>query len=805
MKASHDVSKDYDKIMAFFDELNSFLERLQVLEQKLPLFSGYRNHLIRAFSAILRICGLTTKAIKEGRLKSFGKTILRGGEDDDLASASAALETAMKRLESATGFATLAGIQSIKEDTQKIDDKAEQQLGLLYGMTESLQSSHSENLEWFQDMSAKFDQMLQIQRKTARESDPRSESQNVDPGLRRRAAFNIVNRKFPDKNDSTSHRREIQHVLVNGTAEFILQRPELTAWMDRSPDHQVLWLTGQAGVGKTCVASLISRRLQLSTASNSNYSVATVFFKDVAYDEYVPRSVLCSIVNQIASRDVAYCEQAAVTELSGWPEPEWNKEVVGKLWEELIVSKFQRDSKSYLFLILDGVDECNDPEVKAMLSQRLHHIVANELHIHVLMTSRPAWESEIEDPDQAFKKINISQEDIRADMQMLIEARIQTSSRLYRCRKRIKQLIISQVLKKADSMLYIEHALRLLNRIHQEQLMLKQLRTLPESLFGLFDLLEVGVHAKRRPQQLDAIRTLFAWLAFARRPLSVSGANALLRMRLEDPFFSFEDELSGAAGAFLEIINTSDESVTDREDGVQEADEIVDRDQVDRAVFESSGSDGSASILRFRSRSLREFFTTVTTGESSLRSLQDTSHATILQLLVNLICGVGMQQFNEHETQSDETLIKYAVSSWLYHFSSISMENLTETQVCGVLRSLKLLLTNTNNATKVIEKQCPAVDGQIYFAKSLDWSREIYLSIKPVMIPWLNRGLLVGKDLIDQEEYAWVQRLAEQPAVITLDMVKGHIANWLKDPDKLITAYKLALSAIDPVRVTLDS
>lgn len=157
--ASQDVSKDYDKIAAFFEELHAFLERVSMLEQRLPQLAGYQHHLMQVFSAILKVCGLVTKATKEGRLKRFGKTILRGGEDSELADASGALDTAMKRLESATGFATLVGVQEANEGTRRLEEKSDQASRMLYDLNANVQSSHSDTIEMYQVMSAKLDHM----------------------------------------------------------------------------------------------------------------------------------------------------------------------------------------------------------------------------------------------------------------------------------------------------------------------------------------------------------------------------------------------------------------------------------------------------------------------------------------------------------------------------------------------------------------------------------------------------------------------------------------------------------------------
>lgn len=155
--ASQDVSKDYDKIAAFFEELHAFLKRVSILKQKLPQLAGYAHHLVQVFSAILKVYSLVTKATKEGRLKRFSKTILRGGKDSELTDASSALETAIKRLESTTGFATLIGVQEVNKSTRRLKEKSDQASRILYDINANLQSSHSKALRMYQVISGKLD------------------------------------------------------------------------------------------------------------------------------------------------------------------------------------------------------------------------------------------------------------------------------------------------------------------------------------------------------------------------------------------------------------------------------------------------------------------------------------------------------------------------------------------------------------------------------------------------------------------------------------------------------------------------
>ncbi len=47
--------------------MNSFLQRIVILETRMPKEKAYRNCLIDVFTAFLKLCGFATKYIELGR------------------------------------------------------------------------------------------------------------------------------------------------------------------------------------------------------------------------------------------------------------------------------------------------------------------------------------------------------------------------------------------------------------------------------------------------------------------------------------------------------------------------------------------------------------------------------------------------------------------------------------------------------------------------------------------------------------------------------------------------------------------
>ena len=106
MNASRAVSDDYDLIVSFFDIMNSFLERVSMLESRMPDEWQFRHFLVNVFSAIMTLSAIARKCRLGGRLKKWAKALI-DGSDPKLKGAFDSLHTQLERFESAAMLATL--------------------------------------------------------------------------------------------------------------------------------------------------------------------------------------------------------------------------------------------------------------------------------------------------------------------------------------------------------------------------------------------------------------------------------------------------------------------------------------------------------------------------------------------------------------------------------------------------------------------------------------------------------------------------------------------------------------------------
>ena len=67
------MKADYDMILQFFDEMHSFMERISILEGRLPKLDQVSRCVMRVFTSMLNICAISGDYKKEGRFSEYDR------------------------------------------------------------------------------------------------------------------------------------------------------------------------------------------------------------------------------------------------------------------------------------------------------------------------------------------------------------------------------------------------------------------------------------------------------------------------------------------------------------------------------------------------------------------------------------------------------------------------------------------------------------------------------------------------------------------------------------------------------------
>ena len=146
---------------------------------------------------------------------------------------------------------------------------------------------------------------------------------------------------------------------------------------------------------------------------------------------------------QLAETDQRYCEQLA-SELSksnsSPPDP----------WQRLFAERFPSKGDDHSFLILDGIDEMKEAELKEMV-KCLEQITQEGLNIHVLLTGRPSTSEQMKLLKPSI--IEVSRTKLATDIEKVIAWNLKKLPRVKKFRKPVRTYILNKVKASADGML----------------------------------------------------------------------------------------------------------------------------------------------------------------------------------------------------------------------------------------------------------------------------------------------------------------------------------------------------------------
>lgn len=326
----------------------------------------------------------------------------------------------------------------------------------------------------------------------------------------------------------------------------------------------------------------------------------------------------CSVL-EIAEEHTNYCDLIAA-EIANDADEEH--------WKQFFADRFLADAETPLYLVLDGVAEAFDTDA-AVMAEVLKGVIQDRLNIHILFTSRFS-------PRHAFEgisllEIHVARDLVLNDMRKLTQTRIKSLPRLHKFHRRTKKRIEENINQSADSMLYIEHMVHRLSAIGRESAVIKDMENaFPESQ-DLYKVMLVECQKGRTDEDYEALRTLFAMLAFSMRELTLDEASDLNRLADPGSTFDIEDELVGRSARILELAREQDDG--DAVDDEDQSTSPVEDSSVGQEVLEQSGN----TPLSFQERSMREYFRSINVEDYGLRTPPAKAHATVFVLLARLL------------------------------------------------------------------------------------------------------------------------------------------------------------------------
>ncbi|KAF1951108.1 hypothetical protein CC80DRAFT_553779 [Byssothecium circinans] len=827
------VTDDYNRVEAFFSYANRFFERLSLLETKAdpePLALA----IVRVFSTQLSVCGIVECMMKENRFKQF-LNALWNLEDKELAGAYAAMQASIEELDSTVGFASFNAIKNAQEDVQEVSEQVElldqnirrfrdtlhEDVQKLYASSLDLEvkvtqtyvaikevqeESHLTNItvsQVDQKVTQFFEkwEMAEKSKMVSNQGERKMQSQKangkgdigdikVQAVGRIKEFFNSRRELFPDFLDARTKNQamndSIKRSFVDGTAAWLTKDPDYASWL--GGDNPLLCIRGSDGTGKSYIAQATAQKL--SSQNDSHRSIVYFYFQgDFSHSRSVQNALACAAL-QIAESNSRYAEQiaAGIKEDTGKDA----KEDEESTWKRFFLSMFKKDSDHHVSIVLDGLDEIEEKE-KKLVVQFLDKIRAEKSKISVLVTSR-LDDGSVLDPCRPLV-VDVTKEKIAQDLKVLIWHRLKTLPRLKKFSHTVKKVILRKIFKEADSFLYVEHMLRRLSYIGREGGVLKDLKKVPANLMELYKLLLDECLQNRTNEQFQALKRLFAFLAFAKRPLTLSEATHIIHLSCPDGTLDIEGEIIGRSSRILELFQAEhlDEDLRD-DDGGDDADDSGDEKEPDLEEYQNS-------TLTFQERSLWRHFRNAppeVQGKHDLRTVASEAHLMILSTCVDTMIEAAKDPDNWKATD----LRYYATTQWTDHFGDMEAETASEETVQVVVTQLHRILTNKNNVSKLFERyllcstQYPPRPSETKEPSKPKPGPPETIPWYDKALAWLRRGATLPEALMSLELRGWCANLDRKN--ILGPLTRGHFNNWLErdDPWWLTESFRFTTTAL---------
>ncbi|KAF4422442.1 hypothetical protein CFRS1_v001515 [Colletotrichum fructicola] len=472
LQACRSVSADYDIVIVFFEDMNSFLQRISILESRLPQKRAYQNCLMEVFTSLLNMCGFAHKYIELGRFKKWITNLFQG-EDSELGGARALMNKRLGHLQQATEFAILGNSEETLKMTTQLDENQRSHTQMLERF-ENTMDSINENTENIKNDVAKLLKLFGGQTEESQANSDMLGSASSVKGVQdakesgdKTLSARAIRYFIPELGRNIEEESEaLRETLLPDFCNWVFSEPSWNDWLAmKEGERPVLAITGQPGIGKSHLAVALYDKLEERAREDETGHTCVVHFYFREEDDVFCSFLSCmvSIVIQIAETSNAACEklkaQLARDDIN----------INNRLWQHLAIfllkPLFEQNSKFNLFIVLDGLDEMRDWNAfKEFLSM---FVTEKRLRMSLVVTSRP---ERLEDfpKDIRLLQIEATKDKQRQDFKVLIWHRINSLGCLKKFSRYVKQRVAVAVEETSPNMLYAEHMLTRLDSLGRE-------------------------------------------------------------------------------------------------------------------------------------------------------------------------------------------------------------------------------------------------------------------------------------------------------------------------------------------------
>ncbi|KAF5003633.1 hypothetical protein FDECE_9839 [Fusarium decemcellulare] len=757
--ACRQVSADYDVVVVFFEDMNSFLARIVILETRMPKYKAYQNCLMDVFASFLTMCGYAHKYIELGRFKKWISNLLQG-EDSDLGGARKSMDTTLSRLQNATEFAILGNTEELQRMSQELKSNQQSHTAMLQEQMEVM-GSIRDTTETIRNDMAKLLKAFNEQKSEQKKGKERARNDQAKPPSAKR-----IRNMLPEVEGEDHEYHILQETIVKDTCTWVFGEPQWDEWLAKK--EALLAITGHPGSGKSHIgATVYEKLLQRARDDSSKHTCAAHFyFREESQSLSIFLNAVSTIINQVVEQSATVCELINTEWLKDDVDIDtWNWD---DLTRKLLAPAFRKGSKNQLYVMLDGIDELKDFET---FVEFLKVIKEQELRISIVITSRPSVLPKI---SEAVPVINLEVEKKKQlqDLQELVWNRLNSLSNLRTFSRYVKQRVADKVEEFAP-----RHMLLRFNALGREGAVLRNLdKPLPEDMHDLYEGLVEECYRRTGTRHQALINKLLHWVAYSLRPLSLDEVGSLLKVWADDPDFDVE-EIPEIIDKFIQVGDPG----TDAEARAKIQSQggwgtaVSQLEKTQDTNPDALYNDGKLPV-KFHERSMRSFFREPPRKEGSSRWKSSEAHRQIFLDCAKIACPTSFDK-----TKIAVALKHYTTRYLVHHWKQINPEEHSTDQQAEVMEAFGLTMLNKR-----------------FYATMLEWQASNYPEKFPndVYDKISNWAKLDAK--LSEEVAQWWAELAKDPRNCLVHLAKAHLQRLYNDnnPHNVLISFKAARDAM---------
>ncbi|KAI8951440.1 prion-inhibition and propagation-domain-containing protein [Xylaria longipes] len=449
---------------------------------------------------------------------------------------------------------------------------------------------------------------------------------------------------------------------LEGTCDWILDRPEFRHWQSPAQNTKILWINGPPGYGKTILAARIVEHLSV----NPETSLAYFFWSETEYC-VDPFAIMRAWVSQLIQTQEGF--NLARERWEAANERTASKFDIKELFGT-IVQYIPRCA-----LVVDGLDECDtvngNRAHRSSVSEFLNSLtgIALKSRARLLIVSRnelairEGLRANSSEMKEQLVELQIVPNDVEADATLFSQSVV--NKKLGNKTEAERKKLANELVNRCDSMFL---GMKLLENDLRGGKNLKQLRKIideaPNKLDRIYDRNWERIQSFDESSRLRAF-SILRWAAFSRRPLTV--------LEITEGLLLAYDKCEELDGEELDY-----EELPDSIDSIYIKTEILDLCVSLVEIRPGSTSDLSNSTVHLTHFSVREYilrhmpaYPTKLTANEQLRSSNNAIQNNIIAkaCLRYLNCGRiwGETQPKENASPAIGAFRAYAAGSWQQH------------------------------------------------------------------------------------------------------------------------------------------